>query len=380
MDTSAFRVWHLLARQVKQMVPQLHGHRAKTLALLVLGVVLAKSILSAKVAEHMRRLLGTRASSQERTWGRFLANEAIEPEMLWRGFLPSLLAGWAYQRELTFVVDTTLLGDRVIVVSFGLLCHSRVWPLGWRVMPGKEAWEQGQYAIIAQMMAAVQPYVSHAQCRLLADSGLTRYRLVTLCEQMGWHYLLRLEMDRNQCALCTQEGTELVWQPVSALVPAPGAYWAGRVWLWKTHQHPCWLTATWQQGQDAPLVVLSDEGAGRGYLCRYRARMRIEATFEDQKSRGFELHHTHVRDRAHLERLLLLLALAIWWLARLGGSCIHHGQRTRFDRTDRRDKSVLRLGHLWVQEILDHGPTAATLARCLPFHRHGTGWRLCLRF
>src|SRR5947209_3426983 len=359
MHASAFIVWHQLARLVKQMVPQLHGHRAKTLAKLVLGVVLAKSIASARVAEHLRRLSGTRASSQERTWSRFLANEAIAPQKLWQGFLPSLLAGWASQRELTFVVDTTLLGDKVILVSFGLLCQSRVWPLGWRVMPGQEAWEQGQYEIIAQMIAAVQPYVSHAQCRLLADSGLTRYRLVELCEQMGWHYLLRLELDRTQYALSIQEGAERVWRSVSELVPAPGHSWEGRVWLWKTHEHPCWLTATWQEGQDAPLVVLSDEGAGRRYLCRYRARMRVEATFEDQKSRGFGLQNTHVSDRAHLERVLLLLALAIWWLARLGASCIHHGQRARFDRTDRRDKSVLRLGWLWFQEMLDHAPSAA---------------------
>ena len=127
-------------------------------------------------------------------------------------------------------------------------------------------------------------------------------------------------------------------------------------------------------------MVISDEGAGRPYLCRYRGRMRIEATFQDKKSRGFGLQATHVRDRAHLDRLLLLLCLAIWWLARLGAACIHHGQRRRFDRANRRDKSVLRLGRQWFLEILERAPSHASLARCLPFHRHQHGWRLCLRF
>ena len=118
----------------------------------------------------------------------------------------------------------------------------------------------------------------------------------------------------------------------------------------------------------------------RSYLCRYRGRMRVEATFQDQKSRGFGLQATHVRDRAHLERLLLVLCLAIWWLARLGAACIHHGKRRRFDRGDRRDKSVLRLGRQWLLDIFARGPSPASLARCLPFHQHGSGWRLCLRF
>ncbi len=140
------------------------------------------------------------------------------------------------------------------------------------------------------------------------------------------------------------------------------------------------MTATWQVGHDAPLVEISDEGARRHYLCRYRRRMRVEATFQDKKSRGFGLQATHMRDRAHLNRLLLLLSLAIWWLARLGAACIHHGQLRRFDRTDRRDKSVLRLGRQWFLEILERSRRVASLARCLPFHRHPQGWRLCLRF
>jgi len=380
MQASVYTVWQQFAQCVKQVVPSLHGHRAKTLAWLVLGIMLAKSVASPRIAEELRRVKGTHASSQERTFSRFVANAAIEAQALWQAFLPVLLAGWVNQAELTFVVDTTLLGDWAIIVSFGILHHSRVWPLGWRVMPGGQAWEERQFALIAQLIQQVRPHVGQAQCRLLADSGLTRQQLVQVCEQAGWHYLLRLELDKGYYASALDAQGQPLWQPLTSLLTAPGQYWQGRVWLWKTHQHPVWLTATWQLGQDAPLVVISDEGAGRHYLCRYRKRMRVEATFPDQKSRGFGLQLTHVRDRAHLERLLLLLCLAIWWLARLGAACIHHGQRRRFDRTARRDKSVLRLGRQWFVELLTRASSPASLARCLPFQRHGRAWRLCLRF
>src|SRR5207248_9837571 len=104
MSTSVSTVWQQFARLVKQVVPSLHGHRCKTLGWLVIGIMLAKSVASAQMAEVLRRVRGTHASSQERTISRFLANEAIDAQGLWQSFLPVLLAGWANQAELTFVV------------------------------------------------------------------------------------------------------------------------------------------------------------------------------------------------------------------------------------------------------------------------------------
>jgi hypothetical protein len=144
MQTSVYTVWQQFAGVLKQIVPGLHGHRCQTLAWLVLGIMLAKSVASAPMAEVLGRVRGTPASSQEGTFSRFLANEAIEPQKLWQSFLPVLLAGWAKQPELTFVVDTTPLGTWAIIGSFGILHHWRVWPLGWRVMPADQSWDERQ--------------------------------------------------------------------------------------------------------------------------------------------------------------------------------------------------------------------------------------------
>jgi len=89
--------------------------------------------------------------------------------------------------------------------------------------------------------------------------------------------------------------------------------------------------------------------------------------------------------RDHLDRWLLVVFLAMWWMAHLGRSCIHHGHRAQVDRTDRRDKGLLRIGRLWLKAILKEAnrdlrrlsnySVPARLANCLPFHhRHA---RLC---
>jgi hypothetical protein len=74
----------------------------------------------------------------------------------------------------------------------------------------------------------------------------------------------------------------------------------------------------------------------------------------------------------------------MWWVIHLAASCIHQGQRARFDRQDRRDKSLFRLGRLWLLDILRRNSTsafaAASLACCLPLRKTASGWRFSLRF
>jgi len=101
----------------------------------------------------------------------------------------------------------------------------------------------------------------------------------------------------------------------------------------------------------------------------YARRARVEATFGDSKRRGWGLEQTHVRHQDHLDRLLLVWHLALWWLHALGRSVIRRGLRTQYDRVDRRDRSVVRLGWLWLRDLLRHD-------RCPPgpFRLTPTGW------
>src|SRR5260370_35212624 len=108
--------------------------------------------------------------------------------------------------------------------------------------------------------------------------------------------------------------------------------------------------------------------------------MRVESTFQDDKRRGWHLEQSLIEDRERLNRLLLALVVAMWWVTHLAASCIHHGHRDRFDRHDRRDKGIFRLGRLWLFDIFPRAPPAAAPVHCFPFHKTPTWWRLALRF
>jgi hypothetical protein len=163
-------------------------------------------------------------------------------------------------------------------------------------------------------------------------------------------------------------------------VGATGSAPFSSVQLWHDQPVAAQVSASWEPDQQDPWIVVSDRPAGRHRLRAYARRMRVESTFQDRKRRGWDLEGTVIADRARLDRLLLVVFLGLWWLAHLAASCIHHGQRTRFDRHDRRDKGIFRLGRLWMLAILRRTVTAASLARCLPFRTTPTGWTFSLRF
>jgi hypothetical protein len=71
--------------------------------------------------------------------------------------------------------------------------------------------------------------------------------------------------------------------------------------------------------------------------------MRVEATFQDTKSRRWCIESSQLRNACHLNRWLLIIFLSFWWTTHLGASCKHHGHAKAFDRTDRYDKSLLLL-------------------------------------
>src|SRR5205823_11383087 len=113
---------------------------------------------------------------------------------------------------------------------------------------------------------------------------------------------------------------------------------------------------------------------------RMRCACASNQPFRIRATRGWNIEAAQLKVRAHLERLLLALFLAVWWVGHLAASCIHHGQRDRFDRHDRRDKGIFRLGRLWLRDILRRATNPAALTWCLPFKKQANGWRFSLRF
>jgi len=379
MDSTSV-LWENWHEQLKALLPGMHGHQKKTLALFVLGIVLSGSAVMQRVAETVseRGLSGAKMSSIERRLERFLANSRIVVPLIWKLFLQQVLTPFAGQ-HLYFVLDNTPFRDDLTIVYLGLLIHSRVLPVAWAVMPAQTKWDEGQWQIVGRLLDQVRVHLPETHCTLIADRGLAGMPLVKLCTTRGWHYLLRVCAEHT-CRRYIRGKLEQGWQRLGHIVLKRGFRWYGRAHVWQDETLETWVSLLWEPTYEEPWLLISDEGAGHRQVQLYGWRMRVEATFQDSKSRGWNIEASWITDRQHLVRLLLALFLAMWWVSHLAAACIHNGQRPRFDRTDRRDKSIFRLGRLWLLDILRRAHNRASLRCCLPFHKTKTGWRFALRF
>jgi hypothetical protein len=230
---------------------------------------------------------------------------------------------------------------------------------------------------VAHVFEQVAPLLEQADCTLIADRGLSCLKLIELCQAHGWHYVLRIKQE--EYVQRKRYGFFRDWQTGSQVVSSPGQSWYGTVRLWKEYEFETQLSAVWEQGYEEAWFLISDRPAGRKRVKTYGWRMRVESTFQDMKRRGWQWESSHVRQLDHVERMLLVLFLAFWWLMHLAASCVHSGRRERYDRHDRRDKGHLRIGRLYLREI-ERGGYDGALRQCLPLRRHHGQWRFSLRF
>ena len=116
MDASSV-LWTNWHEQLKELLPGIHGHQKKTLALFVLGIVLSGSAVMQRVAAIVseRGLSEAKMTSIERRLERFIANERIVVPLIWKLFLAQVLTPFRGQ-ALTFVLDNTPFRDDLTLV------------------------------------------------------------------------------------------------------------------------------------------------------------------------------------------------------------------------------------------------------------------------
>jgi hypothetical protein len=350
---------HIWTTQLQGLVPIARITRLRTWAQLSLGLLWCGQIALLRIAATIP---GPATDlSQVRRFRRWLANPKVQVVRLWTPVVRSLLAG---RREVRLVFDPTPQAGHATLLIVGIVVHKRILPVAWRAVPQQLRWPERQIVLLGamcQQIAAALP--AEAQVTLLADRGITSTAVIDLCRDLGWQWVFRLTATPTQSATARlPDGTRC---PVWSLVPARGGHWFGTVALfqaegWRTVQ----LTIVWPKAEDEPWLLLSDLPPGRARQHDYRCRVHCEATDLDSKSRGWRLEASKITQLDRLERLVLAFALALWWAELLGLRVIRSGIRRRFDRSDRRDLSLIRLSLRWLQDRLDQQRLPPLRFRC----------------
>lgn len=277
------------------------------------------------------------------------------------------------------IIDVTSYEEHAHVISVGLLQHSRVVPLVWKVMPGQQKWDQGFWECISELFERLAPHVGSADCTIIGESAFGCFPMVELCQKYHWHSLFRIA-EQHTCQRQVASGEWEASIAVSQLVQQPGKRFRGSVRRWQGASIDTELSICWDEAEEEALCVISDRTAGKRRIAEYRLRWRVESTFQDSKSRGWDWEASQVRALERVNRLLLVLFLLLWWLAHLAATCIHHGTRARSDRADRRDTGIFRIGRLYLLDSERRDARGGSIQQCVLFRKNAQGWCFSLRF
>jgi hypothetical protein len=303
------------------------------------------------------------AASWQRRCQRWLSNGRIDVEDLYGPLILWAIQGWQSPGlALHLALDTTMLWNRICVVVLSVVCHGRAIPLLWQTLEHPSA----------SVSAAESIDLLEKADRLLADFGM-----ITLladrafpCDQLlswfvgrsRWRYVMRLPGDTEIHGTTAPLGCQ-----VRRLRLRRGQCRGFRgVRLWADGRQSVNLLLAHPTGLPVaePWYLISNAEPGLDLVWSYARRFCCEQLFRDQKSGVFQLEDSSLRDPERINRLLLVVAIAVLAGSLQGYALSLAGFRRQVDPHWKRGMSFLRLGLASLQMIASD--VRATLIAWLP--------------
>mgnify|MGYP000309450887 CR=1 FL=1 len=292
----------------------LRQSQAKTLALFVAAAIRVDGASLAAIAQ--------RASSNtalkyrvKRLW-RFIDNDEVEQGEAMRPVIKRLLK--KRKKRLLVAFDWTKIRNFHTLALVAVI-RGRAAPLLWCSYA-----EQGLYrsqnnleeGLLRLFRTMLPPGV---EVVLLADRGFGRTELARVCQELGFHYVVRIKpnvwirtpdwegklsdypVEKGTCRLLR----DVEYRRQHSVKHNVVVYWKKDL---PKRRDECWFLMTDLDDNPAWLSAL------------YARRMTIEEVFRDYKNRrnGFALRNTRIRKAERFDRLLLVLVLAYLLLIGLG--------------------------------------------------------------
>ncbi len=289
------------------------------LALLVTGLLAAKTTIVAQIAAELLELQVTAATQPEsiaRRLRRTLNDRHLDPRTCYTPVLHQVL-DWDHllrgSRRVVLIVDESSKADQIHLFRVSLPYWGGSLPLAWAVWPQNVALPAGSYwRAVDQVLAQVAALLPmDVEVVVVADRAFGIPPFIDRLHAYGWHWVVRLTTTGSH-RFCDRQGRELALREVVRQhVAQPGQRWKARGCLFKdAGWRAAGLVAIWGMGAKEPLVVITDLRPHWAVLRLYDRRFWIETGFRSDKRKGWQWEASQVQGMAHHERLLLAMAWA----------------------------------------------------------------------
>src|SRR5206468_11072982 len=239
---------------------------------------------------------------------RLLANALIDTDAVIAPFAREVLArAGADGRTLVLIIDQSQINTEHQMVMVSLRVGGRALPLAWQVKNTQGAIGFAERRAALDRVAALLP--AGVRPVLMGDRFYGSPALIAWCWAQGWDWRLRLKQDllvfeaggETTLAECFARGEHLLREIELTEQRA------------RTH-----VAMVHEAGHPEPWIIALSQPPSVHTAFDYGLRWGIEAMFSDFKTRGFGLEDSQIRLPGRLDRLILVMALALFWAVSTG--------------------------------------------------------------
>jgi hypothetical protein len=306
-----------------------------TLALLICGIVGSRQVQFAKVVEHAP-FRARKNESIIKRFGRWVQHDDITYDAFFLPFAHAVVQALAHT-ALTLVLDGSTVGRGCIVLMASVVYRGRALPVAWMVVRGAKGHlpQELHCALVAQLRTIIP---LDTQVTLLGDGEFDGTLLQGLIQSAGWRYICRTAAT----IVVQAHGNRFYVGDLPLKRDDAVAVFDAMVT--NDNYGPVTVIGVWEADQDEPLYLVSNLQDVDAAIERYRLRFSIETLFADQKSRGFHVHKSQLREPTRINRLLIATCLAYLWVVAVGVFAHQQHWVAYFHRTDRCDLSLFQVG------------------------------------
>lgn len=308
--------------------------RLLTLAAFISGIVGGKSVQLPKIAEN--NIDDSKNDSREMKYRRWLNNKHIIFKDFYLPFLEILLDSFKNQ-TLYIAIDGSVVGRGCMCLMVSLIYKNRALPLIWLVVKQKKGHLLEELHI--ELLSSLQNILPDG-CNiiLLGDGEFDGIDLQATIAGFGWEYVLRTAHNSK-----LYENNELFrFNEISA--SASDIFIIPNVEFTDNKYGPVNVIYWHEKGYQEPVYLVTNIELAEEACLYYKKRFKIETFFSDQKSRGFNIHKSHMDKPERIFRLLIAACLAYIWIIFLGTLAIKEQWYSVIHRKSRCDLSLFSMG------------------------------------
>jgi Transposase DDE domain len=282
-------------------LPRQNKKQREGLALLVATALDVRDVNLMELAAALPRA-AERLDMRYQWISRLLGNALIDTDEVIAPFAREVLA-----RTLVLIIDQSQVNTAHQMVMVSLRVGGRALPLAWRVKKTSGAIGFAEQRAALDRVAALLP--AGVRPVLMGDRFYGSPALIAWCRAQGWDWRLRLKQD----LLVFAAGGETTL----AECFARGEHLLREIELTEQRVRTN-VAMVHEAGHPEPWIIALSQTPSVHTAFDYGLRWGIEAMFSDFKTRGFNLEDSQITRTDRLDRLVLVLSLALYWAVSTG--------------------------------------------------------------